>query len=188
LQESRLLLTGQDRVDRLKQYFDQITVLRGAAFDGFMLFAISTFGFCRNWRERFSGKKLLASLAYIPPGLVLAHGAYSLWKTYFLWEIRRRMDGSGELGGWEFIWRHPPFAQIVWIFLGLMGFAIVKRAIHTRGYFRTWLVAGLLTFGSFCGWWWTEVMYDLQIIHSRPSGYTELPDQPGLNAGAAQHD
>jgi hypothetical protein len=31
LQEGVLLLYGQDKVDRLKQYYDQITVLRGAA-------------------------------------------------------------------------------------------------------------------------------------------------------------
>jgi hypothetical protein len=180
LQESRLLLSGQDRVDRLRQYYDQITVLRGAAFDGFVLFAICTFGFCRNWRERWSERKLLASLAYIPPGFAVLHGAYSLWA------LKDRMDGSADLGGWEFVLRHPPFAEFVWIFLGLAGIAIVNRAIHTTGYLRAWLVAGFLTFGSFCGWWWTEVMYDLQIIHSRPSGYTEWSDQAGPNTGAAQ--
>src|SRR5579862_4642111 len=40
LQESELLLNGRDKVDRLKDYYDQITVLRGAAFNGIILVAL----------------------------------------------------------------------------------------------------------------------------------------------------
>lgn len=55
LQEGELLLNGQDKVDRLKQYYDQITVLRGAAFNGFMLSALCAFGYCGNLRARWFG-------------------------------------------------------------------------------------------------------------------------------------
>src|ERR1035438_1329633 len=37
LQDSVLLLQGVDKVDRLKQYFDQINILRGAAFNAFKI-------------------------------------------------------------------------------------------------------------------------------------------------------
>lgn len=54
LQESALLLRGEDKVDRLKQYYDQISILRGAAFNGVMLFGVCAFGICARVRAYLS--------------------------------------------------------------------------------------------------------------------------------------
>jgi hypothetical protein len=159
LQEGALLLTGQDKVDRLRQYYDQITVLRGAAFNGFILFAVSAFGLCGNFKARWSGKPFLGSLAFLPAVVVLFYGCYSLWVHF--------SDTAHSP------YSHPPFAEFVLSLLGVIGLFVTAKAETATLYFRTCVLAAVLAIGSFGGWWWTEIMYDLQVIHSRPGGYIE---------------
>jgi hypothetical protein len=85
LQESELLLRGQDRVDRLKQYFDQITVLRGAAFERIHFVRVVRVRLLRKLegalvevQHIFNSSHLLAS---VPPGFrgpLFALGALDL--------------------------------------------------------------------------------------------------------------
>lgn len=154
LQESELLLQGVDKVDRLKQYYDQISVLRGAAFNGFILFAVSLFGCCGNLRARWSGRPFLGALTFLPAGIITL---LSIIQATVHW----RSAG-------ESVYSDPPLTEFVFLLLGLTGLFVISKAEVATTYFRIFIVATVVTLISYGGWWWTEVMYDLQVIHSLP--------------------
>jgi hypothetical protein len=157
LQESSLLLNGHDKTDRLRQYFDQITVLRGAAFNFFVLFSLCIFGAAGNLRGQLASKSGLRIWTLSPPIVVIAYGFLSL-----LHHVSVR-QGS--------LYRHPPLVEFCLLLLGVTGFFAVLRARHAALYPRVCVIAAFLCVASFCGWWWTEVMYDMQVIYSRPTGW-----------------
>jgi len=161
LQEGKLLLSGEDKTDRLKQYYDQITVLRGAAFNGVLLLAFSAFGLLATLRARFPRHRLVNALAFVPGGLFSLYGIYSLQHHWLLNADARYSD--------------PPLAELVCFLLGVVGLLVVLKARTATYYVPTAMVATVLTVISFGGWWWTEVMYNLQVIHSVP----QLSDQAG---------
>jgi hypothetical protein len=155
LQESELLLNGRDKVDRLKDYYDQITVLRGAALNGIILVALCVFGFCGTLRARWSKRPVLNLLTFAPAGAFVCYGTYSLFGHVLGNNIHT-------------FYSDPPLAELVLILLGGIGVWVVYRAKVARFYLPTAVVATILTVIAFGGWWWTEVMYDLQVIHSVP--------------------
>ena len=165
LQESELLLEGLDKVDRLKQYFDQITVLRGASLNFLIVFALCVFGSLGKLRAHWSGNRFLRLLPFLPP----------LGAIYYA--IQSSLHHLGEAR--HIFYSDPPLAEIVWVILGVIGFAAILRADTVFPYLRTCLISGVIMAISFGGWWWTEVMYDTQIIHSLP----ELR-KPGELSGA----
>jgi hypothetical protein len=154
LQEGALLLNGQDKVDRLKQYFDQITVLRGAALNGIILFSLCAFGVLGNLSARWSGRPVLKLLTFLPAGAVTLYGLMTFWLHWNKNTDTRYTD--------------PPLAELVLLLLGGVGLLVISKAKHAAFYFPTCVVAAILTAICFGGWWWTEVMYDLQVIHSVP--------------------
>lgn len=164
LQEGLLLLNGQDKVVRLKEYADQLDVLRGAAFNGVILFALCLFGCLGNLRARLSQHRILKLLMLIPACLLAGYGMYSLWDHWTAKGDTRYSD--------------PPLAEVVLLMLGSVGIYVTlkAKAETARFYVRTSAVAAVLTVMSYGGWCWTEVMYDLQVIHSVP----ELPKAPSL--------
>jgi hypothetical protein len=155
LQEGSLLLQGQDKVDRLKQYFDQINVLRGASFNGMILFALCAFGSCGTLRSRWAHHRILRSIPFLLPVFVAVYGAYSVLMNHWIRPT-------------ESIYRDPPLAEFVLILLGIGGLFVVSKAKEAAFYFRTCVVAAVISVVCFGAWWWTEVMYDLQVIHSQP--------------------
>lgn len=162
LQESDLLLNGQDKVDRLKQFYDQINVLRGAAFNGFILFFLCLFGCGRNagHNRRHRPFKLIAFSA---AGFLVICGAISLLNHW-----RGRLSFYNE----------PPLGELVLLLLGVGGFFVIRNAKRDSNYGVTCAIASVLTLISFGGWWWTEIMYNLQVIHSQP----ELLVTPGSSS------
>jgi hypothetical protein len=161
LQEGLLLLEGQDKVNRLKEYFDQISVLRGATFNGFILCAVCAFGICGNWKLRWAGHGILKFVPYLPPALVVLFGAWSFYGHLRTWQILTSPTDR--------FYSHPPLTELVFMLLGTLGLFIVFKADQIRPYVRTCVLAAVVTLVSFCGWWWTEIMYDTQVIHSRPA-------------------
>lgn len=169
LQESALLLQGEDKVDRLKQYFDQINILRGATLNGMILFVLCVFGGCGTLRFRWSERRFLKTLTYLPAGMVVAFGVYSLIEHHII-----HPDMS--------IYGDPPLAETVLILLGLGGLFVVARSKEACSYIRIGVVAAVLTVVCFEAWWWTEVMYDIQVIHSHPEA-----TQGATGTGLADH-
>ena len=168
LEESELLLQGLDKVDRLKQYYDQITVLRGAAFNGFILFLLSIFGICGVFRARLSKHNVAKQIALLPASTVAVFVLYKLW-THWQGAIQHRYSD-------------PPLAELVIFLVTGVGFFLTLKADAAVPYFRICILAAIVTSVSFGGWWWTEVMYDLQVIHSLP----ELRNQSPAEALSAQ--
>jgi hypothetical protein len=50
----------------------------------------------------------------------------------------------------------------------VVGLFASAKAVTALSYWRMCLVAAIITAVSFGGWWWTEVMYDLDVIHAQP--------------------
>jgi hypothetical protein len=191
LQEGELLLLGQDKVDRLKQYYDQITVLRGAALNGFILFMVCAFGCCGNVRERWPQSRIVKVLALVPAGSLLLYGVWSLSGHFRGLLVRAQnlygVDHPTLAEVLQRLYGDPPFAEPLFVLLGLIGLVVIAKAKKTTSYFRTCIVAATVTVVCFGGWWWTEVMYDFQVVHSQ----IELHPTPGAasrESGTAPHN
>jgi hypothetical protein len=142
LQESTLLLEGEDKTERLRQLHQQIMVLRGAAFNGLVAFALCFFGWCA--KHRLKGRLFLA----LAPLIVLLAGVYALSK-----HIHGRVLDN------------PPYMEFTLLVLGLAGsFALWKGA--QKNYGASLVLSLLLTPMAWLAWWWTEVLYDEQVIYS----------------------
>jgi hypothetical protein len=154
LQESELLLQGVDKVDRLKQYYDQVTVLRGAAFNGFILFCLSLFGTLGTMRARWSSHRFLKLLPLLPAGTVVVLAVLQATEHW-----RSALESA---------YSDPPLAELVFLLLGVAGLFATFEAEAVPTYLHICVIAAVVTVISYGGWWWTEVMYDLQVIHSLP--------------------
>lgn len=152
LEDSELLLKGVDRIDRLKQYFDQTTLLRGAAFNGFVLFSLALVGSFGELKNRWSGHSVLQLLTFLPPVIAAVWVVLNLW-----WHWGHHIHN---------FYSDPPLAELAILLLAMAGFFMIWNPSCELPYFRICVIAGVLTAVSFGGWWWTEVMYDLQVIHS----------------------
>jgi hypothetical protein len=200
LQEGTLLLQGADKVARLKEYYDQIAVLRGAAFNGFLLFALSAFGLLGSWRLRWATSKRWGSfLLLLPACLVVLFALESTWhhwshiveKVEAAHTTESATDDSPRAGTESShstvetlgrLYVDPPLAEFVVLLIGIAGIVVTLRAEQATPYLRICTVAAVLTLISFGGWWWTEVMYDREVIHSQPilalGGERYIPADP----------
>jgi hypothetical protein len=160
--EATLLLKGTDPTERLRQFHDQIVVLRGGAFNGMVTFSLCLFW----WLSRFqSGLRWTVLLLYLFPAIVAsvnhfgnhAHDPpymeFTLWilaaaGACLLWQ-RRRKTGQPRAGNG----------------LGEIRFVYV-------------LLPLFLTVSVFLGWWATQVLYDEQVIYS----YRAQKDAPAETA------
>jgi hypothetical protein len=143
VQEGALLLTGEDKTDRLRQLHYQIVVLRGAAFDGLLAAAFCLFGWCakkKAARQWFLG---------LVSGLFLVLGFFHLY-------------GHIQRTGFE-----APFAELTVFLLGVAGLGALSNAEDRRWYGVGLFVSLLLlTALIYFGWWSTEVLYNREVIYS----------------------
>jgi hypothetical protein len=145
VQEAALLLQGTDRTERLSQLHAQILVLRGGAFDGFILCAFFLFGWCANRGIRPIRWTLIIPLLLLAAGVISAASHWRLHKT--------DLDD-------------PPFMEFTFFSLGVAGLWLVGLCtVARRSYGRYFWLAGLLTVITYFGWWWSEVLYDRQVLH-----------------------
>jgi hypothetical protein len=143
VQESALLLQGGDKTETLNQLRAQISVLRGATFDGLLVFVLCGFGLC----GKQPAKRRLA------------------W-----WIIPIALF----VGGWRVLIHHvmhnslndPPFMEFTFIVLGFAGGYVFWKGAPPRAYGAGLLLSILLSGIAYFGWWWTEVLYDQQVLHS----------------------
>jgi hypothetical protein len=198
LQEGQVLLYGQDKVDRLKQYYDQSIVLRGATFNGFILGTLSLFCCCGILREHLSKHGDWKFLAYIPAFAltVIALSALCHHLTTF-WAPWHHLAGHWKDPDLDAM-TEPPLVEVLLLLLGMTGIWLTSRIkttpstanpIHGRtaitghwltsranrtpprgnpSYVRTLIVATVITLACYGGWWWTEYLYDTQVIYTLP--------------------
>jgi hypothetical protein len=151
LQESKLLLQGVNKIDRLEQLHQQVIVLRGAALNGILLSVLCAFGLCADWRKRLEHSRW-RWLTFLPMLVAFLVGVYFFWK-----HIECNLGHNLS---------EPPMVESASILLGLVGPLVVSRPEQPRFYFNGCLVGLTVYLIAFGGWWWTEVMYDQLVLHS----------------------
>ena len=68
----------------------------------------------------------------------------------------------------------PPLAEAVLILHGVRGLCLRLKDDNPRLFRNVCLIAGVLAIIAYGSWWWTEVMYDQQVIHSFPTYLHQL--------------
>jgi hypothetical protein len=154
VQEAALLLQGTDSNERLRQFHDQIVVLRGAAFNGMIAFFLCFFW----WSVRFK-----SWLRWTAPVACSLLGINALYNHL----IERPASDPPYMeftllvlaaAGWHVLWPRAPKVAV-------SGEAQPQDG---RGRIRIAYVF-LVTFlaaSSFLGWWSTQVLYDQQVFYS----------------------
>ena len=151
--EATVLLRGTDATERIRQFHDQIMVLRGAAFNGMLAFSLCLFW----WISKFPSSWRWAALS---PYLFLGGVA----------SVNHGLDHAHD----------PPYMEFTFLFLaGVGGCLLWQRRLKKKAHgeprtqngrgeirFIYLLLAALLTFTAFLGWWATQVLYDQQVIYS----------------------
>jgi len=153
-QEAAVLLQGTDATEKLRQFHEQIMVLRGAAFNAMLAFSLCLFW----WVSKFQSPLRWAVLL-----LYLFPGGVTTWNHY-----------RGHPNG-------PPFMEFTLLILAAAGFRLLwqrrarkkgalqePQAQNERGEIRVayLLLSLFLTVAAFLGWWATQVLYDQQVIYS----------------------
>jgi len=156
IQEGALLLKGTDPNERLRQFHDQIMVLRGAGFDGWVAFSLCLFWWSATFHSR---------LRWAVPLLYLVPGSIALYHHI----LERAVS-------------QPPYMEFTWLILAAAGWYVLKQrrpkkkrgaqgtpaAQDGQGKFRFVYLAlsAFLTVTAVLGWWSTERLYDQQVIYS----------------------
>jgi hypothetical protein len=166
VKEAAVLLQGTDPTERIRQFHDQIMVLRGAAFSGLVAFS-----FCLFWwsAQSLPGLGWAASLFYALLGTIaLSHHLSETPVT------------------------DPPYMEFTWLVLAAAGCYILwrytpkgrrsheKPAAHNGRKpisFAYPVLAAFLTVTASLGWWATQVLYDQQVIFSYQA-MSESPAKP----------
>jgi hypothetical protein len=147
VQEAAVLLKGTDATERLRQFHDQIIVLRGAAFNGLVAFSLCFFWLCARFQSR---------LRWAVPSVYLVPGAIASAN-----HLRNHLSG-------------PPYLEFALLALAAAGWYVLwqpaskengerrKPAMpNGRGNVRAYLLlSAFLTVTAFLGWWATQVLYD----------------------------
>jgi len=163
MQEAALLLKGTDATERLRQFHDQIMVLRGATFDGMIAVSFLLFW----WSAKFkSSLRWMVLLLYLVAGAIATFNHFS---------ERAASD--------------PPYMEFTLLVLAAAGWCVLwqrrkkeantaegpgpqKAQIDVRLAYI--VLAVFLTAAGFLGWWATQVLYDRQVIYS----YRALSEAP----------
>lgn len=172
LQESMILLKGENNTSQLRHLHQQLMVLRGVAFNGLITCLLCLFAWNAGQENWGSWRRIL------PLVLLLYLFFYALvWKHL---EIR----GISQLFHPHLSPDDPPFMECAGLMLALAGLYLATRHTPPRAsptprgseivlktdmrtfYGTGFIVAALLTAVSYGGWYWTEVLYDRMVIDS----------------------
>jgi hypothetical protein len=154
VKEAAVLLKGTDDTERLRQFHDQIMVLRGAAFNGLLAFSLCLFWWCSKFRWPLRWAVLLL---YILPGIVATVNHFS--------------DHA----------HSPPYMEFTLLSLAAAGAYLLRRmarqkkdaqqepgmqAARAHIHFTYVFLALFLSVSAFLGWWATQVLYDQQVLYT----------------------
>jgi hypothetical protein len=155
LEESKLLLQGDDKTTRLRELHDQSMILRGAALNGLVLSTLCFFGFCASFQGGFHNWRRFGS-TYAAFALIL-YGGYRLY-THF-----QHFQGDQDY------FRDPPLAEAIIVLVGIAGLLAKAREESRWKYAHGCGLSLALTIVAYGAWWWTEVMYNQGVIHAYPT-------------------
>lgn len=172
-EEAAVLLKGEDATLRLRQLHDQVMVLRGAAFNGVIVFALCIFAWAAALRREPKATWMLYVLQATPALCILA-GLVALYH-----HVGERAPSD------------PPYMEFTLLLLGAIGAKLawgrswlqqsertlsapavthVGKAAKSCWRKQEWsqiaLLSLILTAAAFLGWWATQVVYAQQVIYS----------------------
>jgi hypothetical protein len=177
IQEAEVLLKGSDATERVRQFHDQIMVLRGAAFDGLIAFSLCLFWWCSTLRSPLRWSVLAV---YLLPAAIASYNHYFNHPSsppYMEFTLLVLVAA-----GCYVLWQHEPKIKDEASKQSAPGqSARSQSSPNQQGDFRpAYLVLSLfLTAASFLGWWDTQVLYDEQVIYSSYRTMGEVPAKPG---------
>jgi len=171
LQENELLLKGEDPTLRLRQFHDQIMVLRGTTFNGLLAFTFCLFAWGARLRREKPRSILRWALALVP-GALLFLAADALYH-----HLQERSLGQ------------PPYMEFSLFVLGFMGTLLLwlPRPLSAGTGENHWgsgwdwvlsLVFAVLLVAGVLGWWSTEVLYAQQVVYSYGSQSSDAQPAP----------
>jgi len=163
VQEAALLLKGTDATERLRQFHDQIMVLRGATFDGLIAFALLLFWWSAKFHSRLRWAVLLL---YLVPGLIASFNHFreraASDPPYMEFTLL-----ATAVAGWYVLWQRRAQGMSLPVVSGAPPARVEARIAYL-------VLALFLTVAGFLGWWATQVLYDQQVIYS----YRALSEAP----------
>jgi len=177
LEESALLLKGDEYTQRLRQLHDQVMVLRGAAFNGLIAASFCLFAWGVSLRREKPRSAMRWLLAVVPVAFLLV-GANS-----FRHHFRERSPSD------------PPYMEFSLLLIGLAGAwllwmprsqssdATKPQALSSRRWAVLAALSAVLTVIATLGWWATEVAYAQEVIYSYDSQWTTTPPAQSGNSG-----
>ena len=152
VQEAALLLQGEDKVSKIRLLHQQLNVLRGVAFDGLLTCLLCLLG----WNVKESrGPWRWKWWRWVLPLALLLYAFYTLlWNHLRLWNgFRLELDD-------------PPFMELTLLLLAAGGCWAARNGAKGSWPQGSGLVSFLLAAMAYCGWYWTEILYDQLIIYS----------------------
>jgi hypothetical protein len=153
IQESKLLLFGAGKIERMQQLHEQIVVLRGTALSGLIFLILCAFGACRGSRAWLKARNPgLQYLVFLPPAALTGFGIYAIA------EHVSNLRAS--------LYSQPPTMETVIVLLGVAGLFVVPLNGNGKTYINGIFLGSVLTILAYLGWWLTEALYDQYVIHS----------------------
>jgi len=159
LQESALLLKGQDATQRLHQLHDQVMVLRGTAFNALVATAFCLYA----WGVRVRREKTRSVLRWI---FVLVPGVFLIVAVVaFTHHLNQRSASD------------PPYMEFSLLLIGLAGAGLLwlphrqpaEAVREGSGPHWRWgavfLLSVVLMVTAMLGWWATELAYAQEVIY-----------------------
>jgi len=154
VQEATLLLEGTDSNERLRQFHDQIVVLRGAAFNGMIAFFLCFFWWCVRFKSWLRWAAPLA-LSLLGINALYNHLVERAASDPPYMEFTLLVLAAA---GWHVLWPRAPKVAVPGEAQPQDGRGRIRIAYL--------ILVAFLGASSFLGWWSTQVLYDQQVFYS----------------------
>ncbi len=161
-QENALLPHGTDKTTTLDQIRSQISVLQGATFNSLVTLVLCVFGWGASRAPCSPPGPYAPPARWAQVAVAVAALILCLFRGFGLIQHFR----SGR------VLRNPPFTAFTTLPLGVTGGFALHGGSKSRAYFCWFLAAGFLMIIGLFGWWWSEVLYDQQVLHSARASFT----------------
>ena len=187
VQESAILLLGEDKTSHIRHLHQQLMVLRGAAFDGAMAFVFCLFAWNSRKQNWGRGRLLLPLVLFL---YILCYAL--LWNHMEMREWSRLLHPF-----WHWVPDDPPFMEFAGLLLAAAGLCLAWTSIKAHpvapheptanrlstatvpatarpSYQSGLIISFLLTWMAYGGWYWTEILYDRMVINSFYAMHSKL--------------
>jgi len=171
LEESATLLLGEDKTSQIRHLHQQLVVLQGVGFDGLITWTLCVLA----WNAEKAPRNLRKVL---PVGLLVYFFFYALLWNHM--DIHRPEQIVRMFHRW--IPNDPPFMELCGLLLAVAGLCLAWKPAVVQApkpvgigdpepttvpsYRALSVISFLLTAIAYCGWYWTEILYDRLVINS----------------------